>query len=83
MRKAKKQTLFYQESTQTIRQAPENYLIAHKHGSSWNCDPDLACNKKFAIAVFTALLDYNTKYGSGLGILKSAGFENDPQTISK
>ena len=66
----KEPTLVFSRGTSTIRQYPENYLIAHKESGRWICEPDLACNKGLAIQVFTALLDYNAKYGSNASILR-------------
>jgi len=66
--------IIYQESTQTIRQMPENYLIAYrtelKNGCNrWICEPDLSVNKGLCILVFTLLLDFDNKYGSGENLL--------------
>jgi hypothetical protein len=75
----KKQTLFYSKGSETIRQAPENYLIAKKDQNRWVTDPDLACNQKFATKIFKALFIFDNVYGSGENLLKSAGFKNEPQ----
>jgi len=56
--------LEYSEYTDTIRQQPENYLIAYRKGARWICDPDIACNKKLARKVFNSLLDFETRYGT-------------------
>jgi len=61
----KKMKIIYQPESETIRQMPENYLLAHKTENRWICEPDLACNKKTAIKVFKLLLNHSVKYGSG------------------
>ena len=77
----KKQTLFYSKGSDTIRQAPENYLIATKVHNKWICDPDPACNQKFAVKIFKALFTFDNAYGTGENLLAQAGFKNDPQRI--
>jgi hypothetical protein len=62
-------TLVFQEGSQTIRQMPENYLIAHREFGRWICDPDLAADKELATRVFLALFDFDTHYGDGLNLL--------------
>lgn len=57
-----KPILVYNEPTDTIRQMPQNYLIAHKVGIKWICEPDLSADKKLCIRVFTELLNYESKY---------------------
>ena len=63
--------LVYQYTTETIRQMPQNYLIAHKKGRAWVCEPDLASDKELATRVFLALFEFNNKYSDGLGLLAS------------
>jgi len=56
--------------TDSIRQMPQNYLIAHKQlDYRWVCTPDLACDKTLATKVFIALLDYDNRYGSAEKVL--------------
>lgn len=62
-------TLVYNEGSETIRQAPQNYLIAHNVKGHWICEPDLAADKELATRVFIALFEYDAKYGSGLNLL--------------
>jgi len=57
--------IIFEESTDTIRQVPENYLLAERVQIRWVCDPDLACDKLLAHKVFMATLDYDWKYASG------------------
>ena len=71
MKTNKSSTLFYCNKSDTIRQAPQNYLIAHRTYNSWICDPDLASDKILASAVFLALFDYDLKYGKPEIIIQS------------
>jgi DNA-binding ferritin-like protein (Dps family) len=64
-----KSILSYNENTNTIRQLPENYLIAYKENNRWICEPYLAANKELSMRVFNALFDFNTKYGDGITLL--------------
>lgn len=77
----KKSHLEYCEYSKTIRQMPENYLIAHQLNSGaikqirpmtpyWVCIPDLAANIDLATKVFQALFDFDTKYGSAQNLLQ-------------
>jgi len=78
----KKQTLFYCKDSDTIRQAPENYLIAKKDPTDrarWIMDADLASNKKLATKIFLALFNFEAHYGTGYGVLKTAKVKNEPQ----
>lgn len=61
--------LCFEESTDTIRQLPENYRIAYRENGRWVCEPDLAANRELASRVFNALFDYETKYGDGCNLL--------------
>jgi hypothetical protein len=69
-----KPELIFEKATQTLRQMPQNYLIAEKRGNAWICEPDIACNNELAIAVFKALLEYRNKYGTAENLLKVVGF---------
>lgn len=77
----KKPWLEYCKYSSTIRQMPENYLIAHQLNSGaikqirpmtpyWVSIPDLAANIDLTTKVFQALFDFDTKYGSGLNLLQ-------------
>jgi len=63
--------LGYNVKTDTIRQMPENYLIAYRDGGGyWICNPDIAADKELATRVFLALFDFDTKWRStGLELL--------------
>ena len=66
-------TLVYNESTDTIRQMPQNYLIAYRTPSKahkrWIVDCDIAADKELASRVFNAIFDFDTRYGNGLNLL--------------
>lgn len=56
-------TLVYSESSESIRQMPENYLIAHKQNGAWICNPDLSANSDLCVKVFrTIIYSYANKY---------------------
>jgi len=65
--------LVYEQGTDTIRQMPQNYLIAYRVGEKgyqrWVCDPDIAADKELATRVYLALFDFDTRYGDGLHLL--------------
>jgi len=64
--------LSFCEYSNTIRQIPKNYLIAHfdTNKNCWICEPDLACDKNLALRVFLELLQYSSKYEkNGLSLL--------------
>lgn len=48
-------TFIYNEYSESIRQIPENYLIAHKSNGAWKCEPDLAADMGFATKVFKTI----------------------------
>ena len=50
------QEIVYNEYTETIRQMPQNYMIAIKNGA-WVMSPDLAADPKIVCAVTVALLE--------------------------
>lgn len=61
--------IIFDPNSKTIRQMPENYLLAECCGSRWICDPDSACNKDIAVLVFETLMIQTNKYGSGENLL--------------
>ena len=61
--------LIFQKSSGTIRQMPENYIIARKTGSAWVCDPDLAADRTLVLQVFEIVITYKGRYGSGENLL--------------
>lgn len=69
--------LVYQHTTETIRQMPQNYLIAYKIDKHWVCEPDLASDRYLAMRVFLALFDFNIKYGSGFDIIEASAPKRD------
>lgn len=58
----------FNANTQTIRQYPQNYLIASlgpEHGSySWSMCPDLATNEKLVVATTLVLLKHQYKFAT-------------------
>ena len=58
-------SVIYQPYSNTIRQVPENYLIAYRRIDGWICDPDLAANKELCTIVFLELFNLKSKYGTG------------------
>ena len=80
-------TLVYSEYSETIRQAPQNYLIAHNIKGHWICEPDLAADKELATRVFIALFEFDVKYGSGLNLLSKVtpnkDFKNNAWLLQK
>ena len=67
--------LQYNEYSESIRQMPENYLIAHRHNGVWLCQPDLACNQRIAVKVFKLLFKHDVKYGPVGVLLAHLGLE--------
>lgn len=62
--------LVYELGSESIRQMPENYLIAHFNGHRWVSEPDLAANRDLAVRVYLALFDHGIKYNrDGLCLL--------------
>lgn len=64
--------LVFNAYSNTIRQMPQNYLIAHfdEQKRYWICDPDTACDKNLAARVFLELFNYESKYNKdGLSLL--------------
>jgi hypothetical protein len=47
--------IIYQKESETIRQMPENYLIAHKSNGSWKSEPDLAANLEICVKVYRTI----------------------------
>ncbi len=75
----KENTLEFCSYSNTIRQMPQNYMIAYKADGSyqhWKCDADIACDKKLAVKVFLALFDFYVRYGSGENLIKVVENEN-------
>ena len=66
--------LVYNRASETIRQMPQNYLVAHsadeKATSKWICEPDLAADMDMCVKVFKLLLNYDFKYGTGISLIE-------------
>ena len=79
--------LVYEQGSESIRQMPQNYLIAYRSYNRWVCEPDLAADKELSKRVFMALFDHDTKYGDGLNLLAkvtpNSEFKVTPNNESK
>ena len=72
------QFLVYEPGSETIRQMPENYMIAHRSIDAnspdwreyWIADPDVACNPVLAIDLFILLLNYEGRYATGEELMR-------------
>lgn len=80
----KKPRLEYCNYSKTIRQMPENFLVAQQENENniqqtrpmtpyWVCIPDSAADIDLATKIFRALFDFDTKYGSGQNLLEKVG----------
>lgn len=54
--------LIFQSSTGTIRQMPQNYLVAHWDINKWVSEPDMAVSVDTMVLMTRALADFNTKF---------------------
>lgn len=57
----------FSENTMTIRQMPQNYILAHYKGEDHvgrHCvmSPDLSADPKLVVALTLTLLEYDNKY---------------------
>ena len=66
----KKAILIYNKLNNTVRQEPENYLIARKSGDRWISEPDLAADKGLCVRVYLELFNHSSKYGTGENLIK-------------
>lgn len=62
-------TVIYSEGTKTIRQMPQNYLIAYNREGRWVCDSDTAADVEICKVVFEVLLTHTARYSSGEELL--------------
>jgi len=74
-----KLTLIYCEYSGTIRQMPQNYMIAYQANAGtnyayWVCTPDIAADVELSVKVFKALFDFDIRHGSAENLLKKMGF---------
>lgn len=61
----------FDEKNQTLRQMPQNYLLAQRINKKWHCVPDRAANKLIVMTLFELLFDeYDALYGDGNFVLK-------------
>ena len=54
--------LSFCDYSNTIRQLPQNYLIASYDGNKWISEPDLAADKELCVRVYLELMNYESKY---------------------
>ena len=74
--------IVYAPYSETIRQMPQNYMIAHLargYRSVWYVDPDLAADPKIVCAVSLAMLEYENKYS----IIPTAAIEKAKELYNK
>lgn len=57
-----KLTLKFCSYSNSIRQWPQNYIIAHWTVGGWVCEPDLAANMTLCVSTFKDLMKYENKY---------------------
>jgi hypothetical protein len=69
-----KKTLIYQKDSGTIRQMPENYMVAVNMNGRWVLDFDSACNQRLVTKVLLRLFQYEYTYGTGENLIQ---FLND------
>ena len=55
-------TVTYCESTQTIRQMPENYMLAMCCRGYWIMDPDFAADTRLVVALTLSLMQYENRW---------------------
>jgi hypothetical protein len=71
---AEESWLEYEKGSETIRQKPQNYLIAFKDasrgGSYWTLAPDLSANRVLIDKVLDAIMTFDGRYGDGAKIVK-------------
>jgi hypothetical protein len=66
----KKEYLIYEESSNTLRQMPQNYLIAERPYNRWIVDSDLAANKEICKAVFEVCLTFEGRYSDPIYLIE-------------
>ena len=62
--------IIHSKVTNTIRQEPENYVIAYRVNGKWVSEPDLAADKDLCIRVYLELFNHSSKYGTGENLIK-------------
>ncbi len=64
-------TVEYCKGSNSIRQMPQNYLLAYRTGDRWTggrwiCDTDPAADENIAVALFKLVLkSHDHRYGTG------------------
>lgn len=52
----------YCSYSNTIRQFPQNYMLAYNNGKVWLMEPDLNSDRGLVVALTLALMDFEMKY---------------------
>ena len=63
--------LGFHPETNSIRQVPDNYLIAYKRYERWVIDPDRNSDKELCLLLLEAIFDYEVRYGDGYGVISA------------
>jgi len=61
--------LVFNQYSQTIRQVPQNYIIASNQKGYWMLDFDLSADKELVLRVCEALFTYENRYCTGIELL--------------
>lgn len=61
--------IVYNEATDTLRQMPQNYMLAKRIGTMWHIDFDGAANKNLVRRILEALFEHKNRFGTGLNLL--------------
>ena len=77
--------LVYEVESNTLRQTPQNYLIAINHDfHGWTVVPDAAADKELGTLVFEVINNtHMLRFESGHKIVKSVGLNRAPQTTDE
>lgn len=64
--------LVAQEGGKSIRQYPQNYIMAWKNGDrEWIIHPDLACDKELVMLMFKRNMEFEFRYCNAETLIKS------------
>jgi len=70
-------TVEYNKATETLRQMPQNYLLAFRResGGRWIEDPDLSADKEICQTLCGILLNFEARYGDGENLAKQVNLQ--------
>ena len=57
--------IVFNRYSETLRQQPHNYVLAHRNSNRWICDPDLAADTDVVKATFQATFSFQGRHGDG------------------